>query len=221
MEQAIADWTAANAGLPKLWENIKHVPDAESGGPPTLRAARQRRIPRGWEHGYTENRHRRGPGGLPLGLEGLWRPVRLRRCGPSPNAALASAKCSSSSTASSASRRDDPGPPWRDLLRHGPVGQRQVHADPHAEPPDRAERRPSLREGQGPRQARRRRASADARHHIGMVFQSVALLPHRTVLENARVRPGGAGHRQGGPAPHRRGGAREGRPRRLAAAPSG
>ena len=54
--------------------------------------------------------------------------------------------------------------------------------------------------------------------HIAMVFQSVALLPHRTVLENAAFGLEVQGVAKAERNRDRRGGARQGRPRRLDAA---
>ena len=60
----------------------------------------------------------------------------------------------------------------------------QVHARPHAHPPDRAHGRKhqDLRRG---RDRRRRRGSARLRRHrVSMVFQHFGLLAHRTVIDN-------------------------------------
>ena len=156
----------------------------------------------------TGNQCRGRPAGLPLGLENLRQEGADRHEGggrPRPRQARGPAGVRLRRRRLG---RDDPGPPRRDLLHHGAVGQRQVDADPHAQPPDRADERRDLRQGPGALRAERHRAPRDAGapHRDGVPERRAAAEPDRA--RERRLRPRGAGRRQGRAQPRRRGVAR-------------
>ncbi len=75
--------------------------------------------------------------------------------------------------------------PGRDLRRHGPLRLGQVDPHPHAQRPARADRGHCHDRRRRHHRHRRRRECARRAARVSMVFQHFALLPHRTVLDNA------------------------------------
>jgi glycine betaine/proline transport system ATP-binding protein len=72
----------------------------------------------------------------------------------------------------------------RDLLHHGAVGLGQVDAGAPCQPPDRALGRAIEVLGRDVSPASESDLRAMRAQHIGMVFQHMALMPHRSVRDN-------------------------------------
>jgi glycine betaine/proline transport system ATP-binding protein len=98
-----------------------------------------------------------------------------RRCWPSYNAAVGVADVSLS------------GEPRRDLLHHGPVGQRQVNAGAPFQPLLEPTAGKILIEGTDVMALGPKELQTFRNRKIGMVFQNFALMPHRSVLDNVAM----------------------------------
>ncbi len=72
----------------------------------------------------------------------------------------------------------------RDFRRHGPVGLGQIHPGAPAQPPDRAHGGRILVDGKDITQLTDNALRGCAAKTSSMVFQSFALMPHMTVLDN-------------------------------------